>query len=255
MRFVHSTAAAAAILAIASNANAEEPRRFGSPSQLVFSVDRLLPVVSYSYVAIESSTETVSTTTSDSGVSIAFVGREPSLGVLHTVPRLAADFSVGGGVTIGTGIALAFGLGGEHVERRASEGTPEVTRSNDAPKTTILGVAPRAGYVVALGRDLYLWPRVGIGFYSSTTTSEASSSSSVARSSTTDTLFSLDLEAQLVWSPLSHLLVHVGPLVDVPLVGTHATEFSQAGITQERSDDLRVFHIGASAGIGLFLDP
>jgi hypothetical protein len=232
------------------------PPRFGDRGQLILSADRLLPLASYTRQSVTATQGDTTTTVTDSGTSIAlFVGHEPSLGAVHTFPRLAIDFTVLNHLTLGTSVVFAFGLGGAHVEERAGSGAPRTTRETESPRSTLVGFAPRLGYVVQLGSSFALWPRAGFGFYSmSSKTEEASNQGVTSTSRVTDTVFSLDLDPQLVWLPLPHVLVYAGPLLNVPLNGSHETSFSQASDTKTRSDDLSVLHVGLSAGLGAWFD-
>jgi hypothetical protein len=232
------------------------PPRFGERGQLVLGADRLMPLVSYTSQTITAVQGDTTTEVTDTGTSLAFlVGREPTLGAVHTVPRVAFDFTVLRNLTLGTSIAFAFGVGGDHTEERTPTVGPKTTRESRAPRSTLIGFAPRVGYVVALGSKLAFWPRAGFGFYSVTSKTEETSNLGVTSTTrVTDTLFSLDLDPQLVWLPLPHVLVHAGPLMNVPLDGSHETSFSQASDMKARTDDLSLFHLGVSAGLAVWFD-
>lgn len=257
-RTVLGAATALALLAGSRPAAAQEvvPPRFADRGQLILTADRLLPLASYTTQTVTSTEGATTTKVTDSGASFAFfVGREPSLGAVHTIPRLAFDFTVMNRVTVGTSFAFAFGLPGRHTEERSPAGGPQTTRDNRAPGTTILGFAPRFGYVLPLGPRVAVWGRAGFGFYSVKSQVEQTTNLGVTTAATqTDTIFSLDLDPQLVWLPLEHVLLHVGPLVNVPLTGSHATAFSQGSDSKDRSDDLTIFHVGLSAGLGVWFD-
>ena len=243
-------------ISIAQGAAAQEPPRFGDRGQLIVTADRLVPVLGYTSQSITASDGDITTKTTDTGGSFAFlIGREPQLGVMHTIPRVAVDVSVFPRVTIGASLAIAFGIDGAHTEERTPRVGQRTVRENAIPGSTLLGFAPRFGYVVPLGRNLTFWPRAGLAFYSMKSHREVTSNLGVTSSSTeTDTIFSLDLDPQLVWTPLSHVLVHAGPLATIPITGAHETSFAQAGEVKDRSDDLTVFHFGISAGLGVWFD-
>ena len=174
---------------------------------------------------------------------------------MHTVPRAAADFTVLRRLTLGASIAVAFGVDGVRTEERRAQGAPATTRENTVPGSTVLGFAPRAGYVVPLGRTFAFWPRAGLAFYSVRSERHETTNTGVTSTATeTDTIFSLDLDPQLVWTPLPHVLVHAGPLANLPLTGSHETSFAQGAETKDRSDALTVFHLGISAGLGVWFD-
>jgi hypothetical protein len=252
-----------AVLAATRAAAADEPVQepparaaFGDRGELLVSADRLVPLLGYTTQSITARQGDVTTTVTDDGTSVALLfGREPGLGSVHTVPRVAFDFTVLRRVTLGTSIIFAFGLGGDHSEERTSSVEPTTKRESRAPLSTIVGFAPRAGYVLPLGARFALWPRAGLGFYSVSSKSEETSNLGVTSTTrVTDTVFSLDLDAQLVWLPTPHVFLNVGPLVNVPLTGAHDTTFSQAFEAKERSDDLSLFRVGVAAGFGAWFD-
>jgi hypothetical protein len=251
-------AAFTTVLASAGHAWAEEapPPRFGDQRQLIVTADRLVPLVGYTTQSITAIDGDTTTRTTDSGASLAFfVGREPGLGVMHTTPRVAFDATVLRRLTVGASFTLAFGIDGTHTEERTPRAGPRTTRENTIPGATLLGFAPRIGYVIPLHEKLAFWPRAGIAFYSVKSQREQTSNLGVTSSATeTDTAFSLDLDPQLVWTPYPHVLVHVGPLANIPLAGSHDTAFAQGTELKDRSDDLTIFHFGVSAGLGIWFD-
>src|ERR1700731_3949987 len=97
-RTVFGPAMLLAVLAASSRAAAQEPAppmppAFGDRGQLVLTADRLFPVVSYTTQTITAVEGPTTTRTTDSGASVAlFIGREPTLAAVHTIPRLAVDF-------------------------------------------------------------------------------------------------------------------------------------------------------------------
>lgn len=258
-----SLAVALACVAIASTAWADEaapergPARFGQRGgQVIVTADRLVPLFGYTSQSVESTDGDTLTKTTDTGLSLAFlVGREPSLGAMHTVPRLAIDVTPTERLTIGTSFVLAFGLAGTHLEERTPKNEPATKRENDNPGATILGFAPRVGYVLPIAKNLSFWPRLGFAFYSVSVERQVTSNTGVTSSATdTDTVFSLDLDPQLVWTPFPNVLAFAGPLTNVPLSGTHETSFAQGSTEKDRSDDLTVFHLGLQAGLGVWFD-
>lgn len=237
-------------------ADESAPRRFGDRGQLVITADRLVPLVGYTTRSITASDGDTTTTVTDSGASLALlVGHEPSFGAMHTIPRVAVDYTFLRGLTLGASFVVAFGIDGTHTEDRAPKAGPRAVRENTLPGATLLGFAPRFGYALALSKDLTFWPRAGVAFSSMASQREETSNLGVTSTATVrDTLFSLDLDPQLVWTPLPHVLVHVGPTANIPLTGAHETAFEQGPEVKERSDDLTIFHFGISAGLGVWFD-
>ena len=232
-------------------ASAQEANGFGEKGELIISADRLLPLFSYSSESVSSNQNGVDTKTSDSATSVALLlGREPSLAVNpHTVPRIAIDYTVINHLTVGGTFVLAFGLGGTH---QTETGT--VTVKTDAPKATVVGFAPRVGYVLPLGHTFGFWPRAGFAFYSISQKSDRTVGNNTTTVTDTDSIWSLDLDPQFVWVPLQHFFVHFGPLMNIPFAGSRSTEIVSGSNTTTTKNDLSVFHFGLSAGLGGWFD-
>ncbi len=72
----------------------------------------------------------------------------------------------------------------------------------------------------------------------------------VTTRSTTDTLFSLDLDPQFAIVPVEHFFFHVGPLVNIPFGGSRSVQSTVGATTTTGSNDASVFHFGITAGLG-----
>jgi hypothetical protein len=233
-------------------AEAQEANGFGEKGELIITADRLIPVLSYGSTSVTHNQAGGSVKTTEAGTSVALLlGHEPGLGIVHTLPRVAIDYAVINHLTIGGSFALAFGLSGTREEQVSANNT----RSTDTPRTTVVGFAPRVGYVIPLGRNFAFWPRAGLAFYSvSTKTTTANQNQTVTTDTVTDTVWSLDLDPQFVWVPIQHFFFHFGPILNIPFTGTESREQANANNTQTTKDDLSVFHFGINAAIGGWFD-
>ena len=240
------------VAAAPGNASAEPANGFGEKSQLILSADRLMPLLSYSSQTETSTQGGQTLRTTDSGTSAAFLfGREPSVGIVHTLPRIAFDFTIVQHLTLGGAFAFALGLGGSHEEEFANN----TSRKSDSPKTSIVGFAPRVGYVLPLGEVFAFWPRAGFAYYSVSTKDVRFQQNGVVETTTdSDSVFSVDLDPQFVWAPVQHFFIHFGPIVNIPLTGSRSREVANGTRTDTRKDDLSVFHFGLSAGLGGWFD-
>jgi hypothetical protein len=247
-----STLAGLAALLTARSACAQEANGLGEKSQLIVTVDRLMPLFSYSSESVTNTQNGGTLKTTDSGSSAALLfGREPSLGVVHTIPRVAIDFTIVRHLTLGGSIAVAFGLGGSHEEDFGNNSS----RKSDAAKTSIIGFAPRVGYVIPLGSTFAFWPRAGFAFYSVSTKTNGVGQNNVETTTTVnDSLLSLDLDPQFAWAPIPHFFFHFGPIVNVPLSGSRSIENTVGTNSNTVKNDLSVFHFGLSAGLGGWFD-
>ena len=235
-----------------SPASAQEANGLGEKGELIVTADRLMPLFSYSSQTLTVDTNGQTSKLSESSTSIALlIGREPSLAVNpHTVPRLAIDYTVIQHLTIGGSFVLAFGLGGTQTTEIGNN-----TSKRDTPKASLVGFAPRVGYVLPLGQTFGFWPRAGLAFYSVSQKREnTAGNGNVTTTTDTDSSWSLDLDPQFVWVPLQHFFAHFGPLLNIPFAGSRSTETAVGGNTSTTKNDLSVFHFGLSAGLGGWFD-
>lgn len=246
------TAVATALSASPREASAQEANGFGEKHQLMLSVDRLVPVLSYTSQTATSTQGGASLEDKRTGTSAGFLlGQEPSLGAVHTIPRVAFDFTIVNRLTLGGSVAIAFGLGGERKEQLGGNNN---TRTTNTPKRTIFGFAPRVGYVLPLGHYFAFWPRVGFAFYSVSTKEDGVINNVGTTTTTTDTVLAIDLDPQFVWVPIPHFFIHAGPIMNIPLTGSQSVEVAQGSSSTTAKNDLSVFHFGLSAGLGGWFD-
>ena len=252
----------AASLALLSprTAAAQEANGFGEKGELIISADRLMSFISYSRDSVDETNGNLTTTEAESSTSIALLlGREasnPTHVNPHTIPRIAFDYVVIPHLTVGGSFVLGLGLGGSLTTKTSGNG-PDTSTSTDAPTVTAVGIAARAGYVLPLGQSIAFWPRAGFAYYSlssKTTTTDGNNNNATSEIHATDTAFSLDLDPQFVWVPVSHFFINAGPLINIPLAGKASTTTDAGGTSIEKSDDLHYFHIGLSAGFGGWFD-
>jgi hypothetical protein len=248
----------ATVAASSSSAEAADTRGFGEKYQLILSADRLVPA--FSYTSASSTTlgpNNIELTRSESGAGMSLLlGRniESFMVNPHTMPRVAFDFTIIPRLTLGAAIAFGFGLGGSTRDESVSPGNVVVARESDAPTATVVGLAPRVGYIIPLTSLIAFWPRAGFAFYSVSLDRDVIEDNAVVGSSSaTDTHFSLDLDPQFVFVPVEHFFFHVGPLANIPLSGTRSVETTEGPRTDRTSNDISLFHFGISAGIGGWL--
>ena len=237
----------------AGDASAQEANGLGEKGELIVTADRLMPLFSYASQTVSTTQNNVDTKTSDSGASVAFLlGSSPSIAVNpHTVPRLAIDYTVINRLTVGGSVVVAIGLGGSHSVETTNGNTN--TSKSDADKTNVFGFAPRVGYILPLGHTFGFWPRGGIAFYSlSTKSTDTQGNGNNVTTTTTYSVWSLDLDPQFVWVPMQHFFAHFGPLLNIPLTGGRSVENSNSSNTTK--NDFSVFNFGLSAGLGGWFD-
>ena len=239
-----TASAVATVLAYAAAANAEEgqgPHRFGAKGFIV-SAERLIPLTSYESVK---TTQSDGTSETKSSLSLGLLSNAPyaSFGTFYNLPRLAFDWLPIPNLTLG-GAIWAYTQLTSTDSRSPGNGS---STSNDQPKVTYWGLAPRIGYVVRLGDVVSLWPRAGVEYHNVSASSVAGSvSPSIDQ-------FALDADVLLVISPWNHFGFTVGPTVDIPLSGKSTsasmTGTGTTGAATATSFDSAMFQIGVSGGM------
>ncbi len=247
-----------AALAWSGRSDAQDAKGFGQKSQLILSADRLFPLFSYTSVSTTQTLNNNTTvTTTDKGSSfVLLLGAEPEVASIHTVPRVAADFTIIDRLTLGGSVVVAFGLGGSHNVDTTPQNGPKTSTSTDAASRTIFGFGPRVGYILPLGDILAFWPRGGVSFYSVRERQVVNDNNPNNNTTVTntDSILSLDLDPQLVIVPIPHFFFHVGPLINIPLSGSRSNEETNGSTTTTTKIDLSIFHFGISTGIGGWFD-
>ena len=251
----------AATTALAAPAEAAgDAKGLGEKYQLIVSADRLVPLFSYTYASSTTTQNNIELTQSQSGAGISILfgriaGVDGGLPTnVHAIPRVGFDFTVIPRLTLGAAFAFGFGLGGSN-ETEALTNNVKATRETDAPTATAVGLAPRVGYILPLTDHLAFWPRGGFGFYWVSVKTEdvnVNNPNDVTTQSVTDNLISLDLDPQLMITPFEHFFFNVGPLLNVPLSGSRSLDRTQGTQTQSFSNDISLFHLGITAGLGGF---
>ncbi|MBX3225966.1 MAG: hypothetical protein KIT84_29680 [Labilithrix sp.] len=261
-----STFVGAVLFASATDAKAAgHANGFGEKGELIITGDRLVPLFGYTHSSVERDgqiniTEIRETSSNRSGISLLFgrdlSGSEDGVGEfsqpvnMHSLPRVAFDFTIIPHLTLGAALAFGFGLGGSTSEERSTGPNSSVTVKVDAPTYTAIGLAPRVGYIIPLGEHLALWPRGGFSFYSLSAKVETSVANAPREISVTDTLFALDLDAQLAIIPVEHFLITVGPMLNIPVSGNRSISTTAGANTTTIDRDISVLHFGIHAGIG-----
>jgi hypothetical protein len=166
--------------------------------------------------------------TPQKNTSISLFGGIGSASSFYDVPRLAFDYVATDGLTIGGAVFAWFTLSAT----ASSGGGP----SRDTSKLTLLGVAPRIGYLLPLSSSVWFWPRAGVTYVVLTSSPPTGSSSSLSQ-------FAANAEAMFVFSPVEHVGITLGPAVDVPITGS----FSGGG-----PSDVSQFRVGVTVGLDVW---
>jgi len=205
---------AAAILACAGSARADAPARDLASAHVIVDADRLMPLVTYESVTVTDPNNSSDSATVNAVSTALFTNG--AMNTFYTLPRLGLDTVVGPGFTLGASAWVYTNLSESISAKTAATTIP----SQDLPKTTYWGVAPRIGYIVPLGDFVALWPRAGIEYHkeNSSTVSQTGSLSPTPGGEQEYQL-AADIDAALVFTPWNHIGVTVTAYGAIPIVG------------------------------------
>jgi len=246
VRAVVFGSAAMASMAVAMGADAAGPAAdFASAGTAIVSVDQLMPIVDY-----ESTTETGAggSKTTDSATSIALVtaggGNGASAISFKVLPRIAFDYVVGPGVTLGGSAWVFTNLSANQSTTPGGGGS---STSTDEPKGTYWGVAPRVGYVFPLGDVVAVWPRVGIEYGDIEIGSVTNNGVTTSGGSVNQ--LALDLDGLLVVTPVRHFGFTIGPTAGVPLTGKINSTTTIGTVSNTTSTDVSMWYVALTLGV------
>jgi hypothetical protein len=268
MRRVFAAAAGLGALLSTGVAGAQpvQPGEFGQQGQFIFSADRLFPFFAFTSdkadVANTPNGVTANTTVNQTSISffgsnygstVGFdrAGAASNFGGISTffsVPRLGFDYSIIDHVTVGGDLILFFTLGGSASTHTQNGGTTTDT-STGSPSLLVFGFAPRAGYVLNFSPLLSVWLRGGLSYYrGQSKTTNTMMNPNVTTTSSADT-FAIDLDPQLVISPVPHFAFTAGPALDIGF-GGHLSNDVQAGGT-DNNTSVGYSQINFSINVGM----
>jgi hypothetical protein len=142
-------------------------------------------------------------------VSFGYVSQSPPTGsstsatVFTVAPTL--DYFVAPGISIGGTLELA---------RASSSDSGAMTASTST--ATIYGIGPRVGYHAPLGPQLSVWPRAGLLYAHETFSFTGSPDSS-------GTVITLVASAPLLYHPVPHFFIGIGPEIRVDVSSKDST--------------------------------
>ncbi len=213
MKKVKSLAVAFSVFAVTclvgSHAEADDTH-IAQRGHSIISVDRLFGITGYM-----GSEKVASQSVTESGVNVSLVWNNSPTGGggflnPYMIPRAGFDYTIVNNVTVGGS------LGVSRVSSSKSTGGVEV----DLPSWTMVAVAPRAGYVMAVGRHA-LWFRGGFTYFSDTARYPRVGDISPKESWSG---FALNLEPTFVLVPLAHFAFTGTAVIDIPLAGAHSVQ-------------------------------
>jgi len=252
VRIASTVSAGLAALLYAGSTRAASPAAdLATGGTSIVSAEQLAPILSY-----DSTTESENgTNTTDSSTTFGLVTSIFRLSgvqeTFHTLPRLAFDYVLGPGVTIGGSAFVFTDISASTATSPSGGGTSTTTQE---PKGTLWGVAPRVGFVLPAGGTVAIWPRLGVGYADYSIGSTTNNGVTVTGGSINQ--LSLDVDGLLVWTPVHHFGITIGPTGNIPLSGKVSSQTTTvtappAGTTTTTtvSNDVKMWHVGLNVGL------
>lgn len=266
-RTLIAVGASLAALTAAPAALAQGKGEFGQQGQFILSADRLMPFFAWSNISVDNGTGGGQTknTTSSSQTSLGFLwGSTPGYGsaggvggngglaatnLFFTVPRVGFDYVIVPNVTIGGDLVVYFTLGGSNSTEIDYQNGMTQTTKNDNPGVTLFGIAPRGGYILGLNDMFSLWLRGGFSYYTATAKQTVTNGNNTQTNTATQSQPAIDLEPQLVFTPVPHLGFTAGLTADIPFAGNWSFSNQNGGQTNSTSNSASVFYLGVVLGM------
>ncbi len=201
----------------------------GERGTFAIGIDRLFGLAA-STVTVHNNGNESSATTTELGLLMA---RPASL---YMWPRLALDYAVIDGLTVGGAVAVVVG----------DSSTEQNNVGRDGPTRTGFLFAPRAGFAKGLTGSLGLWLRGGITWFRVEGDGFFRQGSVSASGHTTG--LSLNLEPGLSIMATGNLGLTVTLIADIPLMGEQVAEINAGNSRLTSSTDERLRNLGVVVG-------
>jgi hypothetical protein len=269
-----SAVVAVGVLAVASDAQAAAGGdTFGDEGHFIISADRLIPLVGYSSFKTtytDPQNDKFSYSTSSTSSSIFWGGGEGlpfavattnggnfqnvSYGIPnpYKTPRIGFDYVLIPNLTIGGNLFAFFTFGSSgNVHYENGNGTQTSDFKVDVPNASILGIAPRVGYILRLSDLIGFWFRGGFFYFTEGASVDVhDQQGNVTRTDSINAWqFGLSLDPQLVITPWPHFGIMAGLTGDIPIAGGASYQRVTGPQTDRTSYSFTSFYFGATAGI------
>ena len=258
VRRLTAVAASVGVVLFASVASAQAKGAFGEQGEFIFSADRLVPIFAYTNNKVTNDKVNPNQSNSVSGSSFSLLYGGNFAGVpaanvgignptFYNFPRVGFDYTVIRDLTVGGDVFIFFTLGGS--TQRCAGST---CQSNDSATGNAWGIAPRVGYILGMTDLLSFWLRGGISYYHGTMNTNATRCGRTDTDSTNAGVFGIDIDPQLVISPVNHFGFEVGPAIDWGFAGNYSTDqpdVGGCGTTTSTSLGYTSLNVGVTGGL------
>jgi hypothetical protein len=161
------------------------------------------------------------------------------------IPRVGFDYFVAEHWSVGGSLGYMSSSGEQKNETRPPG--HQLTRS-DLPDISIFAFAPRAGFAYMFGKVVGIWPRAGITYLGANVDSYTAGN----RFETSIHLWNVNVEGLLVITPLEHVAITVGPVIDIGLTGSSKTSRTPAPTVPDPEHDVTLHNYGVAAGLLMY---
>jgi hypothetical protein len=261
-RSLIAIAVAASAVLIGSTALAQTQQEFGDKGEFIIGGDRLMPLLAYSHFSRSMPPPGGTTDASQDGDNTTLglfygstldinnhgdLGTDFPSSAFFAVPRVGLDYVIAPNITIGGEVVVFFTLGGGRSTQTDFANGTSMTSEQESQSLTVFGLAPRGGYIMKLTNVFSLWLRGGLSFYNGTLTTAGPGGATQTNDSQHQ--FALDLEPQLVYTPIPHVGFTAGIDCDLApsFLGGYSHQDVQVNTTINGSTD--VVYLAASLGM------
>ena len=224
----------------------------GNAGQIVFGAERLTGVY-HDEVTVKQEVP-ADPTTGRPGVTMESTSKSTTIGVFgqnaltpslflnsaSSVPRLALDYFVTDGLSVGGSFVFLTRSGVSEIENDPTQ--------QDQPTLSTLVVNPRVGYAYAFDETFGIWPRLGFIYERDWSKSESNGTQSVSRKTSVQYM-TIGLDVPFFISPMKHFAILIGPYFDLGVAGNRHTETDAAGAVSTPDSDAKYISYGASTGV------
>jgi len=237
---------------------------FGQPGQFIIEGNRLFQLIAFDDVSQQipgaggGEVSKVTNTTQSTTVALLYGSNGNTTGVydkttsdlFYTVPRVGFDYVLLPNVTIGTDLVVLFTLGGHNTTETDYTNGSNTTTTNPNNGVTGFGITPRGGYILQLADMWSLWLRGGFSYYVATTTLPTVSAAGVtSTNNVTVDEFGIDLEPQMVFTPVPHVSFTAGITADIPIAGGISAHNTTGDTSTTSSANSSIFYLGLDLGM------
>ena len=242
------------ISAFCSGAMAQD---FAQPGQVVVGAERLMGLY-YDHVKTTSSVGAGEMTTGTT--SIGLFGTPGSVdstnpGTLNggpmpsSTPRLALDVFVIPGLSVGTSLIYLNRSGSQ--DTKATVLGTTLTQTRDTPTTSSFILSPRVGYAAVLSPNFAIWPRAGITYsWYKTTAKDTNAAGATTENKISADITDISVEVMAAIVPVPHVVLLVGPVLDIPLGG--GAKSVNAGTEATDHPSVSYLSVGLTTGLAAY---